>query len=79
MFNTAEPRVDCDNRYADRLGINGITLVPLQSGFDADWAWQILEGCQHVAPLELAAKGCVTLRVDVVNLKRLRNIKTRGP
>jgi hypothetical protein len=32
MFNTAEPHVGCGDRYADRLGINGIVLVLLHMG-----------------------------------------------
>jgi hypothetical protein len=52
-------------------------LCRFTSGFDTDWAWQLLEGGQRVAPLELAAKGHFTLRVDAVDLKnRLRNIET---
>jgi len=52
-------------------------LCSFTSGFETDWAWQLLERCQHVAPLELAAKGHFTLRVDAVDLKdRLRNIET---
>jgi hypothetical protein len=45
-------------------------LCRFTSGFDTDQASrQLLEECQHVAPLELAAKGHFTLRVDAVDLK----------
>jgi hypothetical protein len=38
---------------------------------------QLLEECQHVAPLELAAHGHLATRIGAMDLeKRLRNIKT---
>jgi hypothetical protein len=101
-----EPHVRPGNRFADRLCINGIILVPLHirfhigrrhqahsvaersqlarpmmrrsAGLDTNQARrQLLEKCQHVAPLELTAKDDIALRIDAVNLEnRLRYIQT---
>src|ERR1700688_3539590 len=48
------------------------------ASFDTDQARrQLLEECQHVAPLELTTEGDIALRIDAVNLKnRLRDVET---
>ena len=49
-----------------------------RAGFDTNQARrQLLEECQHVAPLELTTEGDIALRIDAVNLKnRLRDVET---
>src|SRR5262249_30988625 len=48
------------------------------AGFNANQAWsQLLEECQHIAPLQLAANSHAASSINAVDLKnRLRDVET---
>jgi hypothetical protein len=72
-----EPLVGPAERFADRLGINGIALMPLHIGRRYRLGIAAASGRMPArSAFELAARGHFTFRVDAVDSKnRLHNIE----